>query len=59
MVRNLGITLPGELVKDIDDCRDSTVSRSEWLAEAAEARLDAEETGDWPYTKCAVKPVDD
>lgn len=46
MVRNLGITLPEDLVDEIDDRRESTTSRSEWIREACQARLDEEDRED-------------
>lgn len=34
-------------IEEIDDRRHATTSRSQWLREAAHARLHAEDTGEW------------
>lgn len=42
--------MPPALVAEIDAARDDDTSRSEWLCDAARARLDREESGTWEST---------
>lgn len=44
---NPTIILPDEMVGEVDNRRHSTVSRSQWIREAIQARLDAENNGEW------------
>lgn len=41
------ISMPDSLKHEIDDRRHSTTPRSQWVAEAVVARLNAEDAGEW------------
>lgn len=41
------IQLPDEMLDEVDDRRHSTTSRSQWIREAIQSRLDAEDEGEW------------
>jgi len=45
---NTGITIPDDMMKDIDDRRHATVDRSQWLRDAGRVRLALEDAGRWP-----------
>lgn len=47
-MENTSIELPDEMVTEIDDRRHSTISRSQWLRDAARVRLALEDAGEWP-----------
>jgi|AntDeeMinimDraft_6_1070357.scaffolds.fasta_scaffold80510_1 metal-responsive CopG/Arc/MetJ family transcriptional regulator len=47
MMHNTSIEIPDEIVEEIDDRRHSTVSRSQWIREAIQGRLDSENSGEW------------
>jgi len=44
---NPSISLPDELLQEVDDRRHSTTDRSEWIRQAIIARLKAEDDGEW------------
>ena len=44
---NPSISLPDELLDEVDDRRHSTTDRSAWVRQAIIARLDAEDSGNW------------
>ena len=44
---NPSISLPDDMVEEIDDRRHSTVYRSEWIREAVMARFLLEDAGSW------------
>lgn len=44
---NPSISFPDGMVDEIDQRRESTTSRSRWVAEAVKARFDAEDVGEW------------
>lgn len=44
---NPSIEMSEEMLDEIDDRRHSTVSRSQWIREAIQARLDAEDADEW------------
>lgn len=46
-MRNTGITLPNDMVEEIDDRRHSTVSRAAWIRGAIKGRFRMEDAGDW------------
>lgn len=41
------ISMPDDLLDEVDDRRESTTSRSQWVREAIEARIDAEDADAW------------
>lgn len=41
------VVIPQWMLDDIDDRRHSRTDRSKWIREAIEARLAAEDRGDW------------
>jgi hypothetical protein len=45
---------------EVDERRESTTSRAEWIREAIQARLDAEDAGTWdaPETDGGVDPAE-
>ena len=44
---NPSVEMPDDMLEEIDDRRHSTTSRSQWLREAAQYRIDAEDAGEW------------
>ena len=44
---NPSISLPDDMVREIDDRRHSTTYRSEWIREAVMARFLLEDVGKW------------
>lgn len=44
---NPSISFPDGMVDEIDRRRESTTSRSQWVAEACKARLNAEDDDEW------------
>jgi metal-responsive CopG/Arc/MetJ family transcriptional regulator len=44
---NPSIEMPDEMVAEVDNRRHSNTSRSQWVREAIQARLDAEDAGEW------------
>jgi len=44
---NPSISLPDNLLKEIDDRRHSTTDRSEWIRQSIIARIEAEDDGTW------------
>lgn len=44
---NPSVEMPDAMLEEVDDRRHSTVSRSQWIREAIQARLDAEDAGEW------------
>jgi len=44
---NPSISLPDDMLKEIDDRRHSTTDRSEWIRQAIIARMNAEDSGNW------------
>ena len=47
MAMNTSISLPEEMVEEIEARRHKGTNRSEWVREAIQARIDAEDRGDW------------
>lgn len=41
------VSIPDDLLGEVDDRRHSTTDRSEWIRQAIIARLDAEDSGEW------------
>ena len=41
------VVMPDLMMDEIDDRRHSRTGRSEWIRGAIQARLDAEDRGDW------------
>jgi len=46
-MENTGLTMPKDMLEDVDDRRHSTTARSQWIREAVQARLNAEDAGEW------------
>jgi metal-responsive CopG/Arc/MetJ family transcriptional regulator len=44
---NPSVEMPDDMEAEIDDRRHATVSRSQWIREAIQARLNAEDAGTW------------
>ena len=44
---NPSISLPDDMLEEIDDRRHSTTDRSEWIRQAIIARMNAEDSGKW------------
>ncbi|QCC57334.1 ribbon-helix-helix domain-containing protein [Natrinema thermotolerans] len=43
----VSIQMPDEMIEDIDSRVDDDSNRSQWLREAAVARINAEDEGEW------------
>lgn len=58
-MENPSIGLTAEMIAEIDDRRHSTTTRSRWIREAVQARLDAEDAGEWetPDTLLGIPEV--
>jgi len=41
------VVMPQSMLDDIDDRRHARTDRSQWVREAIQARLDAEDRGEW------------
>lgn len=52
---NPSVSMPDDLVIEIDDRRHSTTGRSEWIREALYARLVLEDEGDWDEVAARVR----
>ena len=51
------VVMPDLMMDEIDDRRHSRTDRSEWIRGAIQARLDAEDRGDWE--ECAPGDIHD
>ena len=50
------VVMPQWMLDEIDDRRHSRTDRSEWIREAIEARLEAEDRGEWEeYAKKTIR----
>ncbi len=52
------VSMPDELVAEVDDRRHSTTDRSEWIRDAVIARLNAEDAGEWVDPDDSYIPVE-
>lgn len=41
------INISDKLLSEVDDRRESTTSRSQWIREAITGRIEAEDAGEW------------
>lgn len=41
------VSIPDDMLDEVDDRRHSTTDRSEWIRQAITARLNAEDAGEW------------